>query len=299
MRRPPASARRAEDRLGRVAPEALFIVGAVSQYLGAAIAVTLFDEIDARGVAWLRVVGAAALLVAWRRPWRRRWTRHQLALAAAFGTVLTGMNLSFYLAIDRLDLGTAVAIEFLGPIAVAAVGTRTRRSATSLGLAAAGVVLLAEVQAEGSATGVALALTAAALWAGYIVLGSLVARSGTSVDGLGLGMVVGAAVIAPFCVGAVVPVADRPGLLVLGLATGLLSSVIPYALDQVVLARLHPSRFALLLALLPVTATVVGVVFLGQVPSVAEAAGIALVVLAIASRERSGEVLAEADGLGE
>ncbi len=270
----------------RLPAEALFITGAVTQYIGAAIAVDLFDEMAAQGVAWLRVVGAAIILTAWRRPWRRPWNRHDLVLAAMFGTVLTTMNLIFYLAIDRLDLGTAVAIEFAGPIAVAVAGTRTRRNAAAIVLAVAGVVLLAKVQPEGSTTGVALALAAAVLWAGYIVLGSRVAKSGAAVDGLGAGMVAGAFVLAPFCAGSVGPAVDRPTLAVLAMATGLLSSVIPYALDQVSLSRMPAARFALLLALLPVTATLVGAVWLGQVPSGTEVIGIALVVAAVATRDR-------------
>ncbi len=247
----------------------------------------MFEEIPAAGVAWLRIVGAALILMAWRRPWRRRWTGRELVLAGVFGVVLCTMNLTFYLAIDRLDLGTTVAIEFIGPIVVAAAGTRTRRNAAAVGLAASGVVLLAEVQADGSADGILLALAAAVMWAGYIVFGSRVARSGIAVDGLGAGMVIGAIVLAPWCTPSIGPALDRPELMLLAMFTGLLSSVVPYALDQITLARLDPSRFALLLALLPVTAAVVGAVGLGQVPSLTEALGIALVVTAVAVRDRS------------
>ncbi len=272
---------------GGLPPEAFFVAGAVSQYIGAAIAVELFEEIPAEGVAWLRILGAALILVAWRRPWRRRWTGPDLLLAGVFGVVLCTMNLTFYLAIDRLDLGTTVAIEFIGPIVVAAAGTRTRRNAAAVGLAAMGVVLLAEVQAEGSADGILLALAAAVMWAGYIVFGSRVARSGIAVDGLGIGMVIGAIVLAPLCTPSIGNAVDRPELMLLAMFTGLLSSVVPYALDQITLARLDPSRFALLLALLPVTAAIVGAVGLGQVPSATEAFGIALVVAGVAVRDRA------------
>ena len=117
--------------LAHAPPELLFVISAISLYAGAAIAVVLFDELEPTAVAWLRVSGAAAILLVWRRPWRRTWTRRELGLAGAFGVVLAAMNTSFYLAIDSLPLGTAVAIEFLGPIAVAAAGTRTLRSAVS------------------------------------------------------------------------------------------------------------------------------------------------------------------------
>src|SRR5205807_743044 len=136
---------------------------AVSQYVGSAVAVLLFASVPAAGVAWLRVLGAAAALLAWRRPWRGTWDAPRLRLVAAFGAVLGLMNLSFYLAIARLPLGTAVAIEFAGPIAVAALGSRTRRDAGALALALAGVLLLADVHVAGTPLGVALAPAAGAL----------------------------------------------------------------------------------------------------------------------------------------
>jgi len=179
-----------------------------------------------------------------------------------------------------------VAIEFLGPIAVAAFGTRTARNAAALAIAAAGVLLLAQVQAEGSGRGIFFALLAAVFWAGYIVLGDRVAKSGTAVDGLGVGMAIGALAIAPFGVPDLGPAFDLPWLLVAGLAAGVLSNAIPYALDQVVLQRIERARFALLLALLPATATVVGLVVLGQVPSLGELVGIGLVIGAVALRSR-------------
>ena len=260
------------------------MVGAVSQYLGAAVAATLFDELAPSGVALLRVLGAAAMIVLLRRSWRRRWEPAVLGRATAFGVSLAAMNLCFYLAMDRLPLGNAVAIEFIGPVAVAAVGARTLRSAGALILAGAGVVVLAGVEAEGTARGVTFALLAGAFWAGYILLGHRVARSPASVDGLGLGMLVGAVAISPFGVAAVGGALDAPLVLVLGVATGLLSNVIPYRIDQSVMRRVDPHRFALLQALLPVTATVVGLAALAQVPSSREALGIGLVIAAIAVR---------------
>ena len=134
-------------------PEALFMVGAISQYLGAAVAATLFDELAPSGVAVLRVLGAGAMIVLLRRSWRRRWERAVLGRAAAFGVSLAAMNLCFYLAMDKLPLGNAVAIEFTGPVVVAAVGARTLRSAGALVLAVAGVLVLAGVEAEGTARG--------------------------------------------------------------------------------------------------------------------------------------------------
>jgi inner membrane transporter RhtA len=272
--------------LGRLPAQSLFVLGAVSQYVGAALAVLLFASVPAAGVAWLRVVAAAAVLVAWRRPWRTRWTRPRLRLVAAFGLALALMNLCFYLAIDRLPLGTAVAIEFCGPIAVAALGSRTRRDAGALALGAAGVLALADVHVAGSPGGFALAAAAGVLWAAYIVLGHRLAGDAgiRPQDGLALGMAIGALGLAPVLVSSAVPALSDPLLLGACLLVGIASSVVPYALEQIAMRRLSRARFALLLALLPATAAIVGAVILGQVPGFIEAAGIASVVLAASLR---------------
>jgi inner membrane transporter RhtA len=272
--------------IARLPAQSLFILGAISQYVGAALAVLLFASVPAAGVAWLRVVAAAAVLVAWRRPWRTRWSAPRLRLVAVFGLALALMNLCFYLAIDRLPLGTAVAIEFCGPITVAALGSRTRRDVAALVLAASGVLALADVHVEGSPGGLALAAAAGVLWAGYVVLGHRMASDGgiRAQDGLALGMAIGAVGLAPFLVSSAVPAIVSPPLLGACLLVGVASSVVPYALEQIAMRRLPRARFALLLALLPATAAIVGAVVLGQVPGVVEAAGIALVVLAASLR---------------
>jgi inner membrane transporter RhtA len=273
-------------RLDRLPPQALFVLGAISQYVGAALAVLLFASVPAAGVAWLRVVASAAVLVAWRRPWRTPWTRERLWLVAAFGTTLALMNLTFYLAIDRLPLGTAVAIEFCGPIFVAALGSRTRRDLAALALAVAGVLALADVHIAGSPVGFALAAGAGVFWATYIVLGHRVAAD-TAIrpqDGLALAMAIGAVGLAPALVVSAVPALVSPLLLAACLAVGVASSVVPYALEQIAMRRLARARFALLLALLPATAAIVGAIVLGQVPGAIETAGIALIVIAASLR---------------
>ena len=184
------------------------------------------------------------------------------------------MNLFIYLAMDRLPLGNAVAIEFLGPIAIAASGTRRARSAGALLLAASGVVILAGVQDDGTLLGVLFALLAGTMWAGYIVLGHRVARDGLAVDGLGVGMLIGAFVISPAGADQVGVAFADPRILLLALAAALLSNVIPYGIDQFVMKEITRSRFAFLQALLPVTATVVGFLSLGQSPSWSECLGI-------------------------
>lgn len=272
----------------RMPPQLLFAIGALTQYAGAGLAVLLFARVPVIGVVWLRVLAAAVVLVAWARPWRlpggARWTGSRMRLVAGFGLALTAMNAAFYLAIDLLPLGAVVALEFAGPIAVTALGSRTRRDVLALAVATSGVLLLSDVHVSGSPLGVALALGAGAMWALYIVLGHRVAADpGLGArQGLAAAMAIGALALAPIAA----PVAGHallsPALLAACVGVGLMSSVIPYALDQVAMVRLPRARFALLLALLPATATLAGLVVLGQVPGVAEGAGIALVVCATA-----------------
>ncbi|MCV2395983.1 EamA family transporter [Actinotalea sp. M2MS4P-6] len=267
---------------------ALFVLSGLTQYVGAALAFSLFPALGAAGVAWLRVVVAAVVLIAWRRPWRRRWAGRELALVAAFGTTLALMNLFFYLAIDRLPLGTAVALEFLGPVTVAAVAGG-RRERLGIGLAAAGVVLLAgvtlEVGGPEAGAGLLAIAGAAACWAGYIVLGRRVAVS-DGVTRLGVGMAAGALVLSPLLAPLAAPVLGSPRLAAAVVGVAVLSSVVPYAIEQVVLRRVQAATFAVLLATLPATAAVVGAVALGQWPHPLELLGLAAVSGAIAMTAR-------------
>lgn len=264
----------------------LFVTGGVSMYLGAAAAVWLFDVVEPSAVAWLRQLGAAIVLLAWRRPGRASWHGKVFWLAALFGVVTGAMNVTFYEAIHRLPLGTAVALEFVGPVLVAAFGSRSVRDLGALSLVVSGVVLIADVQWAASTLGVVFALSAAVLWAGYIVLGKRVASAGLGVDGLAVGFGVATVLLSPLAIGTG-PVWTSPRLLLLGVGVGVASTVIPYALDQVVLRRMGQASFALLLALLPVTATAIGLVVLGQVPTLPEALGIIAVVLGLTMRTRT------------
>ncbi len=266
------------------------MAGAVTQYVGAALAVELFGRLGSPAVAWLRLSWSALALVAWRRPRWRATTRRQRIDLACFGAALGLMNLSFYLAIARLPLGTAVAIEFSGPISVAALGSRRPRDLVAVALAGCGVVLLADVEWAGNAAGVGFALASAAMWAGYIVWGRRVSAAGASagLDGLARSTVFAAVVVAPVGLSGLVghgpPDRAFAAALLACAAVALCSNVVPYALDQVVLARVPAARFALLSTLLPATATLVGAVVLGQRPSTAEAIGVAAVVAALAVR---------------
>ncbi|WP_369638440.1 DMT family transporter [Nocardia sp. JMUB6875] len=275
----------------------VFIAGGVSQYLGAAIGVYLFGTVEPATVAWLRAAAAGIALVLWRRPWRGSWTRRTVLVATGFGVVTLGMNIAFYEAIARIPLGTAVAIEFLGPVAVATLGSRRARDFAAVALVVAGVYLLAGVSSDAQGLGVGFALLAAALWAGYILVGKRVADAGAGLDALAVGMAAAAALLAPILVTSQLVLdasafAD-PRTWLLGVGVGVLSSAVPYGLDQVVLRTVGRARFALLLALLPATAAVIGAIALAQRPSAAELVGIALVmtalILSATQRKRSLE----------
>jgi inner membrane transporter RhtA len=253
--------------------------------------VLLFARVGVLGVAWLRIVSAALIFAAWRRPWRAftRLDRAGRALLLEWGAVLAAMNACFYIAIDRLPLGTVAAIEFLPVIALAAVGARTRRNAAALGLAVAGVYMLTDVHLEGEPLGLVFAFANALLFAGYIVLAHRVSRYPvlSGIDGLGASMLIAAVVVTPLGGWEVLPALGDPVALLAGIGVGLSSSVIPYVTDQLAMSRLARSTYALMVSLLPATATVIGVVVLTQIPSPKEAAGVALVIVGVGlHRER-------------
>jgi len=268
-------------------PEFIFILSSISLYIGAALAVDVFNAVPPVGVAWLRTVGAAVVLVAVRRPWRSPWTRRRALLCLVFGTTLTAMNILFYLSISFIPLGTAVAVEFLGPIAVAAVGARTRGAVVALLLAIVGIVLLRRPGATGELQGVLYALAAGACWAAYIVLGKRVSNNTARLDSLAVSMALGALATAPLGIPLAWPAFAHGALLAQCLFVGVLASAVPYMLDQVVLKRVTASHFAVLLALLPACATVMGFITLGQRPGLRELAGIALVIGAVVIRGKT------------
>lgn len=274
-------------------PESLFLVSAISQYIGASIAVSVFDEVEPQTVAWLRVIGAAIALLAISPGFHRNWTRRQMLGTAVFGVATAVMNVCFYLAIDRIDLGKSVAIEFIGPIAVAASTTRTPRNAAALLLAIAGVLTLGGVEVGDNALGLVFILIASAMWATYIVVGSRLAQARPGVGGLGVSLLIGSLFLTPIGAPWSGPVWTSPVLLVLCLATGVFSNAIGYGIDQSVLRRIPVRRFSVLLALLPVTALVVGWVALGQRPGVLDVIGMAGVLLGVAIQERDEIVTPE------
>ena len=278
-----------QDRLVRVPPQSYFLVSSVFHYLGPSLAVLLFARLDVLGVAWLRVASAAAVFALWRRPWRRcrPLSRDSLRTLLALGAVLAVMNTAFYLAVDRLPLSTVGAIEFLGTVLLAAAGVRTARNAGALLLTTAGVVSITSIRIAGQPLGFAFAFANCALFMLYIVLGHRMANAGSRnaappIDRLAGAMIVAAVIATPWGLGGALPAFRRPVLLLAGAGIGVCSSVIPYVMDQLAMARLPRATFALMLALLPAFAAITGAVVLGQVPTARELAGIGLVIFGVA-----------------
>jgi len=275
----------------RVPPQAYFAGSAVFHYLGPAFAVLLFSRVAPLGVAWLRIVSAALVFAAWRRPWRalRTADRSTVRLLVALGAVLAAMNSCFYEAIARLPLGTVSAIEFLPVIALAALGARSPRNVGALALAVAGVYVLMDVRLRGGMLGFGLAFANAGLFALYIVLAHRVSRHSNlgGIDGLAMAMLLAVPAVCALGGWQVVPHLLDPVALAAGIGVGVTSSVIPYVCDQLAMARLPRATYSLMVSLLPATATVVGLVVLGQTPSPRQLLGVSLVVAALAvHRER-------------
>jgi inner membrane transporter RhtA len=307
----PTAAARALDRLP---PTSFFLVSAIFHYLGPSFAVLLFAHVSVLGVAWLRIASAAVVFAAWRRPWRllRALTPGQRWVLLGLGVVLAAMNSLFYLAIDRLPLATVGAIEFLGTVVLAAAGARTRRNLLALALAVGGVATLTAIRLAGEPAGFAFAFANCLGFMLYVLLGHRIANrpagpaadpagsagpaapaSGrgplSGIDQLGAAMLIAAVVATPVGLPGALPAFAHPGWLLWGVGVGVCSSVIPYVTDQLAMARLPRATFALMLALLPMFATLIGAVVLGQVPTVRDLAGIALVVAGVALHKSPGD----------
>ena len=273
----------------RLPPQAFFLVSAIFHYLGPSLAVLLFTRVDVLGVAWLRIASAALVFAVWRRPWRRllRLDRDQIRLLLALGVVLAAMNSVFYLAVARLPLSTVGAIEFLGTVVLAAAGARTKRNAAALALTTAGVATITAIRIGGHPLGFVFAFGNCVLFMAYIVLGHRIANrpGGTAMTGinlLGAAMLIAAVAATPAGLGPALPAFTHPGWLLAGAGVGICSSVIPYVTDQLAMARLPRATFALMLALLPVFATIIGAIVLRQFPTPQDIGGIALVTAGVA-----------------
>jgi inner membrane transporter RhtA len=270
--------------IDRVPPFALVLGGVASVQFGAALARTMFDDLGPSGTSLLRVFFAALVLMLLWRPDPRDYTWNELRYALAFGVTLGLMNLTFYLALGRLDLGVAVTIEFLGPLAVAVFGSRRRLDLVWAALAAIGIVLLANPGGSESVDtlGLVYILIAAGCWAVYILIAQRAGRLFPGSHGVALAMVV--AVLIPLVPGIAEAGATllEPQWLALGCLVGILSSAIPYSLETEALRRIPANVFGVLMSMEPAVAALAGFVVLGQDLGLRELVAIGLVVAASA-----------------
>jgi inner membrane transporter RhtA len=281
----------AQGALARIPPEIYFVTSAIFHYVGPAFAVLLFANVGPLGVAWLRIGSAAAIFALWKRPWisfgalgaadRRR--------IVALGFVLAAMNITFYLALARLPLATVGAIEFVGPISLAAIGLRGPRNTVALVLAIVGVHYLMNFRLGGAPLGYLFAFANCGLFVLYIVLGHRIAADGgeRGVQRLAAAMLVAAFAAFPVGIADALPAFENPMWLAAGIGVGVCSSVIPYVLDQLAMSRLPRATYALMLTLLPATAAVVGILVLRQIPTRLEWTGIAMIIAAVAFHRRA------------
>jgi inner membrane transporter RhtA len=269
-----------------VPPHAWFAVSAVFHYLGPSFAVLLFPSVGVLGVAWLRIASAAAAFAPWTRPWRtiREADRYTRLLLIALGACLAIMNTAFYLALERLPMSLVAAIEFLGTIGIALYGMRSGRNLAALGLAVAGVFVLIDVQGSSDPLGLFWGCLNGALFVVYLVLGHRISESGAGggVERLGAAMAIAFLFVMPIGLAEAVAAFHSAALILAGIGVGICSSVIPYLCDQLAMSRLPRASFALLLALLPATATLIAALVLAQIPRPQDIAGVLLVMLGVA-----------------
>lgn len=272
--------------MGGVPPTALVLLGIVSVQVGAAVAKQLFTVAGSAGTVTLRLLVAAVVLVAIWRP-SLRVNRRTLLVVVTYGVVLAVMNLCFYMALERIPLGAAVTIEFLGPLAVAIAGSRRWLDGLWVLLAGVGVLLLTRVQGGLALSGVLFALAAGACWAAYILVTAKLGSQTTDGKGLALAMVVGSAIALPFGVTSAGTAMVDPVVLAAGFAVALLSSVIPYSLELEALRRMPPRVFGILMSLEPAVAAVAGLVLLGEQLKPAQWVAVCCVVIASVGATRS------------
>jgi inner membrane transporter RhtA len=256
--------------------------------VGLALAVTLIDDIGVEGAAWLRLAWAGILLLLIVRPRRAAFTRSSFAMCVVLGVVTAAITLLFMAAIDRIPLGTASALEFLGPLGVAVAHGKGRQRFVWPGLAAGGVLLLTQPWAGAvDPIGVMFALGAALCWACYILLTQRVGDEVAGINGLAVSMPV-AALVATVTVGPAVFGRMTPEILIIGIGLAILLPVVPFALELLALRKLTTAAFGTLMALEPGFAMIVGFIVLDQVPGAAGAVGICFVVAAGIGAARSG-----------
>jgi inner membrane transporter RhtA len=277
----------------RFSPVWLVLVGILSVQLGAAVAKSLFGEISPTGIVWLRLVTSALLLGLIARPALRGRRRGDWAVVLGFGIALGVMNWAIYQAFARIPLGVAVTIEFVGPLAIAVVGSRRARDLVWVALAGAGVLLLGLQPGDVTLAGAGFALLAGGAWAAYILLSARTGARWPGLDGLAVASLVATVLLAPAALGSAGEALVDPRILLIGALVGLLSSVIPYSCEMVALRRLRPAVFSILMSLEPAAAALAGIVVLGEFLTGTQWLAMACVVVASVGATRSGRALVE------
>ncbi|MFI6668246.1 EamA family transporter [Streptomyces sp. NPDC050481] len=276
-----ATPTRGPRRSGSLGPVGLVLAGGVSVQFGAALAVTLMPRAGALGVVTLRLLAAAVVLLVVCRPRVRGHSRTDWGTVVVFGLTLAAMNGLFYQAVDRISLGAAVTLEFLGPLALSVLASRRAVNTVWAGLALAGVFLLGGGDfGDLDPAGVAFALGAGAMWAAYIVFSARTGRRFPQADGLALAMAVGALAFLPLGIAESGTRLLDPVTVGLGAAVALMSSVLPYTLELLALRTLPASAFAILMSLEPALAALAGFLILDQALSAVQALAVALVIAA-------------------
>ncbi|MFI8826900.1 EamA family transporter [Streptomyces sp. NPDC053431] len=268
-------------RPNRLGPVALVVAGGLSVQFGSAVAVLLMPRAGALGVVTLRLVLAAAVLLIACRPKVRGYGRADWGTVLAFGAAMSGMNILFYLSVDRIPLGAAVTLEVLGPLALSVIASRRLMNLLWAGLALGGVVLLSGGGFDRlDPAGAGFALAAGAMWATYIVFSARTGRRFPQADGLALAMAFGAVLSLPFGIAEAGGRLLVPSTVGLGLAVALMSSVLPYTLELLALRRLPAPTFAILMSLEPAIAATAGFLVLHQALGLTDALAIGLVIAA-------------------
>jgi inner membrane transporter RhtA len=276
-----------------LSPIWLVLIGILSVQFGAGVAKTLFDEASPTTIVWLRLAASAVVLLAVARPALRGRSRSDWVVVLGFGLSLGVMNWAIYQSFQRIPIGLAVTIEFVGPLTLAIIGSRRPRDLVWVALAAAGVLLLGLEPGDLTWAGVGFALLAGAAWAAYILLSAQTGSRWPGLDGLALASVVAMLLLTPLTMGWYADQLVDTRILVLGALVGLLSSVIPYTCELVALRSLRPAVFSVLMSLEPAAAALAGLVVVGELLSPLQLLAMACVVAASVGATRSTSTIAE------